>query len=282
MNNITFVVFTYNEEKRIWYVIRNLIKYWKVLIIDNFSTDNTKNISEEMWAKVEQFQNQWYVETKEELEFVKSKINTDYMTWWFADWIYPKDLLEKITEITNEWEYDWINIIQKNYHYWVEKLNFMTHWLLWKRFNKWWCKVLKKNMLYIEWVIHSALRNNCKKVYDVPKEDNYMVHHLSTYNVKKFELAHSRYSDIEAKMLYESWTKSSIIKMILKVNILFFKSYIIDLWFLSGKKWFIMAMEYSFFYFNAWAKHYELENNVTIESIEDNYNKIREKFLKDI
>ena len=51
-NNITFVIFTYNEEKRIEYPIRNFINYGNVIIIDNFSTDKTKEIAEKLWAKV--------------------------------------------------------------------------------------------------------------------------------------------------------------------------------------------------------------------------------------
>ena len=37
MNNITFVIFTYNEEKRIERVIKNLKDYGTVLIADNKS-----------------------------------------------------------------------------------------------------------------------------------------------------------------------------------------------------------------------------------------------------
>jgi hypothetical protein len=43
-----------------------------------------------------------------------------------------------------------------------------------------------------------------------------------------------------------------------------------------------MIMQYMFFYFNVWAKHYELEKNISLESIEKNYNIIREENLKDI
>jgi glycosyltransferase involved in cell wall biosynthesis len=47
-NNITFVLFAYNEEKRIEYPIRNFIKYGEVIVIDNFSTDKTKKVAEQL------------------------------------------------------------------------------------------------------------------------------------------------------------------------------------------------------------------------------------------
>lgn len=281
-NNITFVVFTYNEEKRIWYVVKNLINYWEVLIIDNFSSDNTINIAKELWANVYEFKNYWLIDTKEALEFIRPKVISEYMTWSCADWIWSKKLLEEIIKITREWKYDWISAIQKNYHYWLKILNFLTYRFFGKRFSKWGCVVIKKDLLYIDWLIHSNIKNKCTTIYEMPKEDDYMIHHLSVYNVKKFELWHSKYSDIESKMLYDAWTKSSLTKTFLKIIILFIKYYFLEWWWKSWKAWFIMIMQYMFFYFNVWAKHYELENNISLDTIENNYNKIREDLLKDI
>ena len=48
MSNITFALFTYNEEKRISFAIKNLIKYGEVVIMDGGSTDKTKEIAEAM------------------------------------------------------------------------------------------------------------------------------------------------------------------------------------------------------------------------------------------
>lgn len=85
MNNITFVIFAYNEEKRIEYPIRNLIKYGNVIVIDNCSSDNTRKIAENLGAIVYEYKNNGYVETPEELDFVRSRVTTDYMSWSFAD-----------------------------------------------------------------------------------------------------------------------------------------------------------------------------------------------------
>ena len=101
-NNLTFVIFAYNEETRIPYIIKNFIKYGYVIIIDNNSTDNTKKIAESLGATVYQFKNNGYVETPEELAFVQSKVTTQYMTWSFADHMWPKELLEATVEITKK------------------------------------------------------------------------------------------------------------------------------------------------------------------------------------
>lgn len=125
--NLTFVLFAYNEEKRIAYPIRNFIKYGKVIIIDNASTDRTREIAESLGAKVYEYKNNGYVETPEELEFVKSKVDTEYMTWSFTDHMWPKKLLEKVVEITQEGEHDGITAVQKNYHYGLKNLTFSTY-----------------------------------------------------------------------------------------------------------------------------------------------------------
>ena len=101
-NNITFVIFAYNEEKRIEYPIRNFIDYGEVIVIDNFSEDKTKEIAEKYWAKVYQYKNQWYVETQEELDFVRSKLKTDYVVRTFADIIWDKLLLEDTIKIISD------------------------------------------------------------------------------------------------------------------------------------------------------------------------------------
>lgn len=50
-NNITFVIFTYNEEKRIGYIVRNFVKYGEVLILEDGSTDRTKEIVEKLGGR---------------------------------------------------------------------------------------------------------------------------------------------------------------------------------------------------------------------------------------
>jgi hypothetical protein len=62
----------------------------------------------------------------------------------------------------------------------------------------------------------------------------------------------------------------------------FVKYYIIDGAWKHWKAGLIMVMQFSFFTFNIWAKQWELENEITLESIEAKYDNIRNKILKDI
>lgn len=281
-NNITFVLFSYNEEKRIEYPIRNFIKYGKVIVIDNCSLDKTREIAESLGAQVYEYKNNGYVETPEELEFVRSKVDTDYMTWSFTDHMWPKQLLEKTVEITAENIYDGLAATQVNYHYGMRDITFSTYGYWWKMFAKWRIVVAKKETYFATGFIHSSLQNNCKNVYQTPKTDSYIIHHLSLYNIKKFEMAHSNYSDIEAMHHFKAWSNHGVWWILAKLAFYFVQYYFINGAWKSGKPGFIFVMQYMFFFFNCWAKEWELQNNITLESIEENYNTIRKEILSEI
>ena len=205
------------------------------------------------------------------------------MTWSFADHMWPKSLLEKAVSITKEWLYDWITAIQKNYHYWINSLTFSTYGMFGKYWsNLWRIIIAKKDCFYISWMIHSSLRNNCKSIYNMPKDENFFYHHLSLYNVKKCEMWFSLYSDIESKMLFEAGKKNSVIRVLAKIWYYFFQYFFLHWAWRNGKAWFIMVMQFMFLFFNVWAKQWELENDITLKSIEKNYNKIKDDILKKI
>lgn len=280
-NNITFVIFAYNEEKRISYTVKNFIKYGEVVVIDNFSSDKTKEIAEELGATVYHYKNNWFVETQAELDFVRSKINTEYMTWSFADHMWSKKILEEVINITKESKYDGIATILKNYHYGLEGLTFMTYGLKGKSASQS-VHVYKKECLFCTGIIHYSLQHTCKNIYHMPIGEEYMVHHLSVYNVKKFELWHSNYSDLEAKIRFDRGEKVSFVKLLGRIVLYFMKYYFWDWAWRSGIPGLIMVMQYLFFMFNIGAKQRELEHNVTLESVEESYNRMREKVLSDI
>jgi hypothetical protein len=111
-------------------------------------------------------------------------------------------------------------------------------------------KVYRKELLYCEGVIHGSLRERCKNIYYMPLSDQYFIHHLSLYNLQKFELGHSKYSTIEAKMRFDSGEKVSFLKLFIKLLGIFIKYYCIDGAWREGKAGFIMVMQYIFFTFN--------------------------------
>lgn len=131
-------------------------------------------------------------------------------------------------------------------------------------------------------MIHRSLKFNCKKIYYMPLEEKYYMHHLSVYNVKKFEQGYMKYSDIEAELKFKEGEKSSLFVLFVKIPAYFFIYFFWQGAWRNGKAGFIMVMQFMIYMFNTWAKIWEMENNITIPSIEKNYDLIREDILKEI
>jgi len=77
-SNITFIIFTYNEEKRIEYPVKCFLPYGEILVFDNYSTDKTREIVKKLGAKpiLIDKTNVQFDETKKIFDFVRSLSRT--------------------------------------------------------------------------------------------------------------------------------------------------------------------------------------------------------------
>lgn len=276
MNNITFVIFTYNEEKRISYVIRNFIKYGEVFIMDDGSTDRTKEISEELGAKVflRPKTGKAYVENQETFDFVKSKVKTGYIYWGFADNIAPKILVEKFIELANQNIYKKINGASYSY-LWGNVKNYAVRFYGTVIFHK-------DFFDFTDNCIHSTGKfiGTDNQIFSLPNNEKYALHHFSTYNISKFVPAHLRYAEAEAMQRFEAGEKFSVKKMLVDMAKTFFT------WgkFIKRRSVLVLIIPFNYVFFRLmmYTKLFELENNITIDSIEKNYSEVKEKMLKEL
>lgn len=115
--NITFVIFTFNEESRLPNVIRNFQDCGPILVVDNYSTDATVEIARAAGCGVLMNQNTGWVEDYETAEKVKAAVKTDWIYWGFTDEIVPVSTLTEIKKIIAQGSHDIIRIQRKNYFY---------------------------------------------------------------------------------------------------------------------------------------------------------------------
>lgn len=274
MSNISFVIFTYNEEKRISYVIQNFIKYGDVIILDDGSTDKTQEISENLGAQyfIRPKMDNIQTENQQMFNFVKSKVKTDYIYWGYADNIAPKTLVEKLVEISTQnkfkrifvplYTYLWGNV--KNY-----ALKSYTPFVFHKDFID-----------FTDNRIHGMGKflGAKEQLLKLPNKEKYALRHFSTYNLNKFVQAHLRYAEIEALGRFKAGEKFSTIKMLIVMAKYYFWGRCI--W-KNGPLTQIVPLNYAFFRLMTYTKLFELENNITINSIEENYSKAKEKMLEE-
>lgn len=273
---ISFIVFTYNEEKRIKYVIENLINYGEVLVLDNSSTDNTKKISEELGAKyfVRPNIGKLEVENQETFDFIKSITQNSWFFWGFADYILPKQLLEKMVEISQQDNKKYVYI--PIYTYLLGVTNKLMSKGCYPNFFR------KEVVDFSNNHIHGMgkyLGKQNEIIYLQDKEEN-AIRHFSLYDLDKFISNHWRYAQIEALQKFENGRKFSLIYMLgamLRYFVIYYKySY------KCGVRGLLVALEYVFFRFTVYARLYELENNITLESIENEYQKEKFKILSEL
>lgn len=268
--NITFLLFTYNEARRIEHVLRCFNPYGKIVVMDNHSTDATREIAKRHNAAVYEHDHPGYVEEETVAENALSKVGTEWVYWAYADEVLPKPLLEKLVEVAKSNSVGLVNIPRKNIHYGIPDLN-LDSGAPSPRFFR------KDAVDFSGNPIHSIGRftGTPNEILTLPNRNEYAIHHCSTYTLKKFELAHSNYSDIEAT----SGSRFNAWKMFWQPLHFFTRFYLLKGGWRLGWGAFIYTMQYCFFFFNTQAKIWELENNITTENIEKVYDGIKERLL---
>jgi len=266
---ITFLIFTYNEARRIEYVLRCFQPYGRIVVMDNYSTDNTAEIAKKYGADVHLHRHNGYVEEESVANNALAKVKTDWVYWAFADEVLPHSLLRKLQDVAKEDRYRMVIIPRKNIHYGMKTLTLASGAS--PRFFKNGAVDFKDNP------IHGMGRftGATEEVLRLPERDEYSMYHCSTYNLRKFELAHSAYSDTESRQ----GGRFSPVRMLLYPVYFFLRYYVLRGEWRNGWAAFVITMQYCFFFFNVEAKRWEIENGVTLETIEMDYDRIKEEIL---
>ena len=119
ISDLTFVIFTFNEEARLPNIIKNFRAYGRILVVDNYSSDETVAIARAHGCDVLMNKNEGWVEDYNTLEKIKTHVQTKWLYWGFADEHLAKDVLADMGRVIGQDRADVISIIRKNYLYGV-------------------------------------------------------------------------------------------------------------------------------------------------------------------
>lgn len=275
MSNITFALLTFNEEKRLSFAIKNLIKYGDVIILDGGSTDKTKEIAESLGAKfyARPENTQPYSETSENFNFLKKVTSSEWLYWGYVDNILSKKLLEELVLISKQEKFKAVYAPLYTY-LWGNTKNHA---------HKSYIPVLyhRDAVDFSNARIHSMgdFTGSKSEKFFLPNKAEYAVNHFSTYDMQKFVMGHMRYANTEANEKFSKNVKFSTLKMIAAM--------IRYMWiygrfsYKNGTMGLIIILHYAFFRLMAYTRLYELEHNITLENIEKEYSLIKEDLLKD-
>lgn len=273
-SNITFIIFTYNEEKRIEYPIKCFLPYGEVIVSDDSSTDNTVKIARNLGAKViKRKTHAPFVENKEETDYIFSHVKTDWVFWGFADEMVPKTCLELYKKISLESKYKIVIQKRKTLLY-DSNSEFVP------------CDVsinfFRKDALnFSDNTIHQmgkfASHIKPSEVLYLPPVDEYSVYHFSRYNTE---------SVIKNFNIYSSFHAQSTSEKFLGVKLIFIPIYtFLNIYFLLGAfqyglKGFIVSVQFTIYSFLTLSKAYEKSQKINLNSIEKNFISGKEKILK--
>jgi hypothetical protein len=275
-SKISFVIFVKNEEKRIGNVVKNLRSFGTVYVLDGGSDDSTKKIVEEQGGVfVARPQTVWpLIESEEMFEFIKKLVPTSWVFWGYADYILPKDLLLKMKEISEQdkikyvyipvltylWGYTKYPIILGNYSNFFRKeyMNF------------------KNNPLHRM----GKFTGTKDEEYFLPSKDKYSIRHFSLYNMEKFMKAHIVYALVEADIKKSNGKKFSLFytfgSMANYFRLFYRRGY------KAGVVGILSALMYVFFRLMVALRMYEVDNNLDLETMEFEFNKEKQRLLKDV
>lgn len=273
MSKITFVFFTYNEEKRLGFVLRNFSKFGRICIVDGGSTDRTKEIAQSFGADffLRPPATGPYVETEANFNLIKTFLDTDWIYWGYVDNIAPKPLLNKLLEISQQDK--------------IKQVLIPLYTYLWGNTEKYALKSYAPFFFHKDFVsftgnhIHSIGKflGTKEQILTLPSKEEYALKHFSTYNVAKFVAGHMRYAETEAQDKFQAGKKFSVWQL--------FRAMLGYTWifgkynYKNGKLGLLIILNYIAYRVMAYTRLYELEHGITLESIEENYAKKKESIL---
>ena len=200
MKPITFILFSYNEEKRIAHAIRCFRDFGPVVLMDGGSTDRTREIAEELGATFlsRPASANPSVETQVNFEFIKAHTTTPWIYWGYVDNIAPRSLVEKLVSVAKDNTYKRVFVPLYTY--------------LWGNTNHY------AQKSYIPATFHRDFmdfRNNTihgmgkfigqpGEELRLPDNEEFALRHFSTYNENKFVTGYMRYAEEEARVKFDT------------------------------------------------------------------------------
>ncbi len=273
---ISFVIFTYNEEARIGNVVRNLIFFGPVYVLDGGSTDNTKKIVEELGGIfIIRPATTWpLIESEDMFNFIKKLVPTSWIFWGYADYILPKALLLKMQELAEQDRIKYVYIPVLTY-LWGDARHPMISGNYSNFFRKEFVDFTNNPLHRM-----GKFTGSKEEEYFLPSKDEYSIRHFSLYNMEKYMKAHIVYALTEAEIKRTEGKKFSLFYM--------FGSMIYYFWlfyrkgYKAGVRGLLSAFMYSFFRLMVAMRMYEIDNNLTIASMEQEFNKEKQRLLSKI
>lgn len=247
MIKLSAVIITYNEERYIEECIKSLVNVAdEIVVVDSFSTDNTKAICLKYNVVFIEQKFLGYIEQK---NFALTKASYDYIVSLDGDESLSNELQKSIIELKNNWKFDGYYCNRYN--------NFCGQWI---KHSDWYpnkkLRVFDKRKAVWKGINphDSIVIKESGKVGQLKGD----ILHLTYQTYSEFNLKMEKFSSISADAYYKLGKKAPIWKLIWNPSWAFFKAYILRLGFLDGFNGFMICYQTGHLTFLKYAKLREL------------------------
>ncbi len=194
----TMILPVYNEDARVRRVIEYYKPFAKLLVIDNFSSDNTQRIAQELGVELIHYKNPGTIQTPEWFRHVASLITTDYFLLLSCSEFIPISLLEQFNEIAVNGSYDVVSCVRDSYTcgelipLWGGRFKGIEARI--ERFYN------RKGLDYDAIVIHGSFSPTHRdRLLQLPRDARYVIAHLRDADARYLINKSVDYASVEAK-----------------------------------------------------------------------------------
>lgn len=240
MYKISAVVITKNEESVIERALDSVLWCDEIVVIDDFSSDNTVNIAKKHGAKV--YSHILNNDFASQRNYGISKTNNNWVLFIDADEVISKELKNNIQEVLLQPKYLGYGFVRVNIFLGKEMLFAEPN-------NKNLVRLVNKNNGIWKRKVHEYWYT----IHDVGKIEGKLLHYTSD-NIDDLINKIAYYSEIHASEILKERKKINIFKPLFYPPAKFIKNYFFEKGYKDGIRGFIFSMAMSFHSFLSWSK----------------------------
>ena len=280
-NNVTVCIFAFNESARILRCIENFKDIFPIIVIDNYSTDNMRELITAEGYRYTSIKNPGFIETPEVMDKVEAAVDTDYVLIASVSEFVPMQLLQRYADAAENNSHDVVRAFRVSITSGEAipisgqpRKGFPGE----LRFYK------KGAVDYTGNQVHDRGRMLCapERVLDLGTNETCQFYQFRDYDCARTERTHAIYNDVLAKQKYDAGTRFSWLKMIAHSSKQFLNSYVR----FGSWRFGMLGFLHSFYRWHMeigiWLRIWEWENNLSGNGVKDANNKIRAQFEKKI
>ena len=233
MLKISGVIITFNEERNIEKCLQSLVNVVdEIVVVDSFSTDNTKHICKKYKVTFIEQKFLGYIEQK---NYALSKASYDHVVSLDGDEALSEELQKSILELKNNWKFDGYYCNRFN--------NFCGQWI---KHSDWYpnkkLRVFDRRKVTWKGINpHDEIALN-----DTDAKTGFLkgdILHWTYQSYSEFNKKTEYFSSISANEYFKLGKKAPLWKILINPTWAFFKSYFLRLGFLDGFNGFVICVQ---------------------------------------